>query len=330
MLILTIPGYFFLLDEANPFNQSSTYEAPSLSWFSTGRWRRHWIEPSWIAMIGEERQPGRLRTSLQRRHVSEKSLSQPKPLGKYTLSAPSSIGEKQQELPTSLDVNPGPSESGNSGLWGEVYDTFMTSNASPDLRDVARLLRIESRDDFSLSANASDGGTKVSREWRLCKEILRLAETKKTELIKGTEGRLIEKVRRSYSEIITWVQKFVALGDVVCQIDPIHIGLPWAGVRAILIVCMRFSIQRWGRWCQKIRQISIHDHQIQTEILAGIASLARLVCRYAVFEEVYLQDSSLLREPLKLKLKAALKTLYLAAFRYLVEVTLHLKRTPIG
>jgi hypothetical protein len=31
---------------------------------------------------------------------------------------------------------------------------------------------------------------------------------------------------------------FKAVGDVVANIDPVHVGLPWAGILAILEVCI--------------------------------------------------------------------------------------------
>ena len=51
------------------------------------------------------------------------------------------------------------------------------------------------------------------------------------------------------------------------------------------------------------------------------------MCRYAVFEEIYLQDQSSLQELLKLKLTAALRALYMAVLKYLVEIVLYLNHT---
>lgn len=49
-----------------------------------------------------------------------------------------------------------------------------------------------------------------------------------------------------------------------------------------------------------------------------------------MFEAVYLQGKPQLQEPLKDKLIAELKTLYLAVFQYLVEATLYLERKSIS
>ena len=77
-------------------------------------------------------------------------------------------------------------------------------------------------------------------------------------------------------------------------------------------------------------QISFHDQKMQAEILDGVVNLSKLICRYAVFEEVYLQDQSLLQESLKSKLTAALKALYMSMFMYLVEVISYVGRPSTG
>ncbi|KAF2235894.1 hypothetical protein EV356DRAFT_431237, partial [Viridothelium virens] len=109
-------------------------------------------------------------------------------------------------------------------------------------------------------------------------------------------------------EIVRWTQKFMTIGNILAQVDPIHIGLPWAGIRAILVV-------------------SAHNQRIQVEVLEGVAQLSKLICRYQAFERVYLHDESTLQEPLKFRLRAALKELYSAVFMCLVEVSLYLERS---
>lgn len=126
-----------------------------------------------------------------------------------------------------------------SGLWNEVYASFAASTVSPDLRAVAKLLREQSNDSASLITKNSNSHLKGSREWSLCREVLQMAETKVSELGNSTEKPLIRQMRHAYKEVITWTQKFVAMGDIVSQVDPLHIGLPWAGIRAVLMV--RFS-----------------------------------------------------------------------------------------
>jgi hypothetical protein len=37
-------------------------------------------------------------------------------------------------------------------------------------------------------------------------------------------------------KVVQLLDKFKAAGDIIANVDPIHVGLPWAGVRAILEV----------------------------------------------------------------------------------------------
>ncbi|KAL9607780.1 MAG: hypothetical protein Q9167_007337 [Letrouitia subvulpina] len=241
-----------------------------------------------------------VRRLFQRTDVSDKALCSPNVQGKDAeLRSPSTASIRGSDYDT-------------RSLWSEVFDLFAASNESPDLRAIAKLLRDESKAHVaSLSTNNGVGGGKastVSREWHLCNEVKRIAETRKSELGKGSGSPFKRQLRHAYDEVLTWAEKFVALGDIISQVDPVHIGLPWAGIRAILI-------------------ISIHDRKTQAEILDGVADLSRLICRYAAFEDIYLQDQSSLQESLKLKLIAALRTLYLTVLNYLMEVILYFNRS---
>ena len=63
---------------------------------------------------------------------------------------------------------------------------------------------------------------------------------KKSWKIKNNEGEDI-KVRKVFDSILTWVEKFIVVGDTVVQYDPGHAALPWAAVRMVLQV-RNFSI----------------------------------------------------------------------------------------
>ena len=44
-------------------------------------------------------------------------------------------------------------------------------------------------------------------------------------------------VQDQADKLLRFIDKFKSVGDAVGSIDPIHVGLPWAGVRTILEVC---------------------------------------------------------------------------------------------
>lgn len=60
----------------------------------------------------------------------------------------------------------------------------------------------------------------------------RCRSTKLSWTYKGRQVYLSEKV----DKIMQFVDKLKAVGDIVANVDPVHVGLPWAGVRVILEV----------------------------------------------------------------------------------------------
>ena len=43
-------------------------------------------------------------------------------------------------------------------------------------------------------------------------------------------------IREHFDKIVSWVQKFIAIGDTIVTYDPGHAALPWAAMRLILQV----------------------------------------------------------------------------------------------
>jgi hypothetical protein len=44
-------------------------------------------------------------------------------------------------------------------------------------------------------------------------------------------------VQDQADKLVRFIDKFTLVGDAAASIDPVHAGLPWAGVRSILEVC---------------------------------------------------------------------------------------------
>ena len=40
-------------------------------------------------------------------------------------------------------------------------------------------------------------------------------------------------------KVLLWLDRFKSVGDIIANADPIHVGLPWAGIRMLLEVCFR-------------------------------------------------------------------------------------------
>ncbi len=48
-------------------------------------------------------------------------------------------------------------------------------------------------------------------------------------------GRTVD-VKEEADKVVGWLDRFKAVGDIVANVDPIHVGLPWAGIRLLLEV----------------------------------------------------------------------------------------------
>ena len=135
-----------------------------------------------------------------------------------------------------LQTSPNAEESESFGLWGEVYHSFLTSDTSPDLRAIAEQLREESRVHPVVDPQQGNTENGLSVGLQACREVLHMAQSSNPRFADEKSSPYVQKLRTAYTEIIKWTQKFVALGDIVSQVDPIHVGLPWVGIRAILLV----------------------------------------------------------------------------------------------
>lgn len=94
-------------------------------------------------------------------------------------------------------------------------------------------------------------------------------------------------LRDVIDKIITWIDKFIRIGDCAVQYDPIHAALPWAGVRLLL------QVERTIHERQQVLtivKIAVNDCQKFGALLEGMERTAYLISRYAIFEELYLHN----------------------------------------
>ncbi|KAL2847596.1 hypothetical protein BJX68DRAFT_267999 [Aspergillus pseudodeflectus] len=69
------------------------------------------------------------------------------------------------------------------------------------------------------------------------------------------------------------IQRCEKLGDVAVQYDPVHASLPWAGIRFLL-------------------EVTVSDFNAAELILEHATSLAEMIPRYTIFEQIFLQSTS--------------------------------------
>lgn len=108
----------------------------------------------------------------------------------------------------------------------------------------------------------------------------------------GRNGETVV-LRDIFNKMVVWINMFKAVGDLVVQYDPGHAALPWAGVRFIL-------------------QVAVGDIVKFDFLVEGAESMARMIGRYAIFEDIYLRRAS--KAPIELE--DALVGLYSAILVY--------------
>nr|POF18023.1 high-affinity glucose transporter [Quercus suber] len=55
----------------------------------------------------------------------------------------------------------------------------------------------------------------------------------------NVRGRTVV-LRDEADKVLRWLDRFKSVGDLVANVDPVHIGLPWAGIRILLEVMKRY------------------------------------------------------------------------------------------
>ena len=96
---------------------------------------------------------------------------------------------------------------------------------------------------------------------------------------KNSKGKEII-IRDLLEKDIVWLDTFKAIGDVAMQHDAGHAALPWVPVRFLLNI----AVSHW---------------QVHGAMIEGLETVARLITRFAFFEELYLQRASIARGDLE-------------------------------
>ena len=119
---------------------------------------------------------------------------------------------------------------------GTGPQTTPTPSPSPNLLEEA-LKRLSDGDRATLQEHICQTATDVSSSLEqalfAAKEKQRYCVEKRwTFTVKGRKVVLKEKA----DKIVRWLDRFAKVGDVVANVDPVHVGLPWAGIRLLLEV----------------------------------------------------------------------------------------------
>ncbi|KAI5821056.1 hypothetical protein BZA77DRAFT_272596 [Pyronema omphalodes] len=108
-------------------------------------------------------------------------------------------------------------------------------------------------------------------------------------------------------KLLGWMERFKAIGDIIVQCDPMHAGLPWAGFRFLLEVCMV-------------------NQNTMDAIFVGLEHIAGLIHRCTLYELLYLREDSSASK----NLKASMVRLYVAILKFLAKAVGKLQQNHLA
>lgn len=125
-------------------------------------------------------------------------------------------------------------------------------------------------------------------------------------------------VRDVLRKLTKWVAKFIEVGDMAVQFDPVHAALPWAAVRFVLTVPTTehfYLIER----LLIIVQASVNDTERYTLICEGIEHIISIIAYYHVIENMNLRHTKDTQEAYA----KAMVNLYSTILTYLAEAKIY-------
>lgn len=125
------------------------------------------------------------------------------------------------------------------GLWDLAYDEALSSTSSTDLTVFAKSVIEDLGQQSAIGIYDPNHVSTISPELELSRQVWQLAKDLESKH-KGKQWNVPMRgdisVSQLYGKVAIWAQKALSVGDFVAQIDPVHVGLPWAAVRLVLTV----------------------------------------------------------------------------------------------
>lgn len=199
------------------------------------------------------------KTKLIGRGLTRLFRSSPKviaPLGSAPDGSASTISFASQSQHTISHASPTPAPPLNQVLPAVTLDHVTDSSSQPPIsntpcprRDLwsEALQKLSEKDRALVLDHVPLAGSPLSEMLetltKVAQEKRRACQSKQWKLeFKGHTvmlGKLADK-------IVLWLDRFKQIGDIAVNVDPVHAGLPWAGIRLLLQVT-------WKGWLNKSR-----------------------------------------------------------------------------
>lgn len=204
-----------------------------------------------------------------------------------------------QDRPTIIS---GGSQSPN--LWKKALDT----------------LSVELRNSLDL--------TKASHTYILSRALIEAQEKKKLCLqkcwtLKKPNGETII-LRDTMEKIISWVEKFIAVGDAAVQYDTAHAAPAWAVFRFVLQVGTTTTLK--CTFFINPSQMAVNDKRAFGEMVENLEAVSLFITRYAILEALYLQRKS----PARDKFEDMVVNLYAEVLTFLAKARQYFKSSAKG
>ena len=132
-------------------------------------------------------------------------------------------------------------------------------------------------------------------------------ENKQWALPLKVRGREV-KIRKQLDNVWKVLQIFNAVGNTLASVDPVHAGIPWAGVSFIL-------------------QGALMDSAQNVAAMEGLSRISLIVDRYLRMQTIYLGEQDRSRHE---DLEQQLVDLYAAILKYQVAAACHCKRSTFS
>jgi hypothetical protein len=132
--------------------------------------------------------------------------------------------EKRTKIPLLLNTD---ASLQNAGLWEKAYTQLSDDEKNADLFNKYETILEDS------SLGTPKGTTFPKQMAAFVRSRIEIMEQKQW-MLQWDQKSIV--VRDQAERIVKFVQTFQNLGTAIAQIDPIHVGIPWAGVCAVLNV----------------------------------------------------------------------------------------------
>ncbi|KAF3922831.1 hypothetical protein ABW21_db0206744 [Orbilia brochopaga] len=239
------------------------------------------------------------------------TISQPPDTTDPSTRSQSQTGTSSPNIST-ITTSPSPTSAANASSTAIVIAATApatTASVKPKAPDLwARAFENLSDDEQNfLGQVKSSNETCTDQVEHLIKEIegIREKSLEKAWKITWRNEKII--LRDIAEKAVQWVQKFVIVGDIAMQCDPIHSALPWAAVRFVL-------------------KVAISDFENTAAILIGIDKVNSIIGRFTAYEKMYMGLGLEYEETLK----KGLITFYSSVLQFLIKSKRFFETSPIG